>query len=56
MENNEQKFINVDAEYLKSIEEQASQAEYLRGVVNGMESVLSTFVEIFKSIGIKGKE
>ena len=44
----EQKFVNVDAEYLQEIEQKAKESTYYRGRVEGLEYVLDCLVEMFK--------
>ena len=49
-------YVNVDANYLKELKERADQAEYRRGYIDGLESALASFEELFHALTIKKGE
>lgn len=53
----EQKFVYVDANYLKELEETAKKVDYYKGIIDGINMVADRKTEPFdKDINVRSKD
>ena len=53
----EQKFVYVDANYLKELEETAKKVDYYKGIIDGINMVADHNIEPFdKDINVRSKD
>ena len=53
----EQKFVYVDANYLKELEETAKKVDYYKGIIDGINMVAEHNIEPFdKDINVRSKD